>query len=68
MSTNPVLNRQIDAFNRHDAQAFAACYSPDAIVFDPQYPELLKGREAVLKDMADFIAAWRPGPTAPPPR
>jgi steroid delta-isomerase-like uncharacterized protein len=58
MSTNPVLNRQIDALNRHDAQAFAACYSPDAIVFDPQYPELLKGRDAVLKDVADFFAAF----------
>jgi steroid delta-isomerase-like uncharacterized protein len=56
--TNPTLQRQFDALNGHDIPAFAACYSADASVFDPQYPELLKGRDAVAKDMKDFVAAF----------
>jgi steroid delta-isomerase-like uncharacterized protein len=58
MTRNPTLDRQIDAINRHDAKAFAACYSADTTVFDPQYPELLRGREAIAKDMSDFLAAF----------
>lgn len=49
---------QIDALNRHDVAAFVGCYSPDAAVFDPQYPDLLRGRDAIAKDMSDFLAAF----------
>lgn len=58
MTSNPTIDRQFDAINRHDVESFVACYSSDSSVFDPQYPELLKGREAVRKDMTDFIAAF----------
>lgn len=58
MTTPQILDKQFDAINRHDVESFAACYSSDASVFDPQYPELLKGRDAVRRDMTDFIAAF----------
>jgi steroid delta-isomerase-like uncharacterized protein len=58
MSRADNIRKAIDAFNRHDAEAFAATYSPDAVVYDPYYPESLRGREAVRKDMEDFFLAF----------
>lgn len=58
MTATDTISRQMAALNRHDVAAFIACYSADAEVFDPQYPALLKGREAVGKDIADFFAAF----------
>jgi steroid delta-isomerase-like uncharacterized protein len=52
------VERQFDALNRHDPQAWAANYSPDAVALDPQHPEPLKGREAIAADVFDFIAAF----------
>ncbi|GIV79916.1 MAG: hypothetical protein KatS3mg051_2121 [Anaerolineae bacterium] len=58
MSAQGTLTQTFDAFNRHDADAFAALYAPDAVVYDPQYAEPLQGREAIRKDMEDFFASF----------
>jgi len=47
-----------DAFNRHDARAVAAYYTQDCVVYDPFYPEPLRGRAAVEKDSADTFRAF----------
>jgi steroid delta-isomerase-like uncharacterized protein len=51
------MNEIVDAFNRHDADAFAALYAHDATAHDPQYAEPLGGREAIKKDIEDFFTA-----------
>jgi steroid delta-isomerase-like uncharacterized protein len=58
MAAKYSVDRQVEALNRHDAEAFAGFYAPDAVVYDPQYPEPLEGRDAIRKDMADFIRAF----------
>ena len=58
MATKFSVKEQVEALNRHDADAFAAFYAPDASIDDPQYPEPLKGRDAIRKDIADFFAAF----------
>ena len=58
MATKFSVKEQVEALNRHDADAFAAFYAPDASIDDPQYPEPLKGHDAIRKDMADFMAAF----------
>lgn len=52
------LKKQLDALNSHDPATFASFYRPDVSVFDPAYPEPLKGQEAVRKDMEDFVVAF----------
>jgi steroid delta-isomerase-like uncharacterized protein len=58
MANRQKLDEAVAAFNAHDAGRFAACYAPDAIVYDPQYPEPLRGRGAIEQDMADFYRAF----------
>jgi steroid delta-isomerase-like uncharacterized protein len=58
MKSLDVIHRQIDALNRHDVAALGACYTGDAQVFDPQYPELLRGRAAIEKDFREFFGAF----------
>jgi ketosteroid isomerase-like protein len=58
-SAQEFVQQQIGIWNRHDAAAVAAAYSMDASVYDPAYPEPLKGRDAVQKDAGDFFAASR---------
>ena len=58
MTTKYSVKEQIEALNRHDAAAFAGFYTPDALVHDPQHAEPLKGRDAIRKDIADFIGAF----------
>ena len=53
-----VVQKALDAVNRHDPDAFAALYSADAIALDPQYAEPLDGRQAIRKDIADFFTAF----------
>ena len=57
-SIDAVVARQFERVNRHDHQAFASGYSPDAVVSDPWYPEPLKGTDALAKDFADFFVAF----------
>ncbi len=58
MSHSATIQKISDAFNRHDAGAFASFYAENAVVYDPQYPEPLRGREAIEKDIADFHRAF----------
>jgi steroid delta-isomerase-like uncharacterized protein len=51
------MNEIVDVFNRHEADAFAALYAHDATAYDPQYADLLNGREAIKKDIEDFFTA-----------
>ncbi len=53
-----LMKKEVEAFNRHDADAFAALYTSDATAYDPQYAEPLKGREAIQKDIEDFFSAF----------
>ena len=46
------------AISRQDLNAFADLYAANAVVNDPSYPEPLKGRDAVRKDIADFVTAF----------
>jgi steroid delta-isomerase-like uncharacterized protein len=58
MTTQDIVRAQLDAFNKHDAGAFAACYAPNAVVDDPQFPEPLKGAHAITKDIGDWFGAF----------
>jgi steroid delta-isomerase-like uncharacterized protein len=58
MSATEVNRKWTEAINRHDADAFAALYAPNATVQDPQYAQPLEGRDAVRKDMAEFMIAF----------
>ncbi len=53
-----VIRQASEAFNRHDADGFAGVYAEDVMVYDPQYPEPLRGREAVRKDMEAFLRTF----------
>jgi steroid delta-isomerase-like uncharacterized protein len=52
------IHKAIDAFNRHDAGEFAQLYAPDAIVYDPQYPEPLRDLDSIEQDMKDLFRAF----------
>ena len=56
-SLEQLIRDQLSAFNDHDAARFTAFYADDATVVDPGYPEPLRGREAIEKDMASFLTA-----------
>lgn len=58
MATQDIVRAQLDAFNQHDAGAFAACYAADATVADPQFEEPLKGIKAIAKDIGDWFQAF----------
>ncbi len=52
------VEQQLKALNSHDVDGFAGFYAADAVIVDPQYPEPLKGRDAIRKDIADFVGAF----------
>jgi steroid delta-isomerase-like uncharacterized protein len=58
MSGKDVIREWTDALNRHDAGGFAALYAPNAILRDPQYGEPLEGRDAIRKDIEDFLRGF----------
>jgi|DewCreStandDraft_2_1066082.scaffolds.fasta_scaffold01659_13 steroid delta-isomerase-like uncharacterized protein len=58
MTTGEILLKALDAVNRHDAAALAALYASDAVVYDPQYQEPLRGRDAIQRDMEEFFRAF----------
>ena len=45
-ASDPV-ERQVDAYNRRDIDAFVACYAPDTVVEDAAGAILMRGREAM---------------------
>lgn len=54
-SAESVIQRQLEAYNRHDLEAFLAAYSPDAqIVKFPSGEILIDG----IKQMRENYGAW----------
>jgi steroid delta-isomerase-like uncharacterized protein len=59
MSALGEMNKEfVRVTGRHDADAAAKLYSPKAVVYDPQYPEPLRGEQAIRKDFEDFFRAF----------
>lgn len=56
-SPEQLIQEQLSAFNEHDTARFTAFYADDAVVVDPGYPEPLRGREAIERDMGAFMTA-----------
>ena len=52
------VEKQLQGFNAHDAEAWTNSYAENAVVYDPQYPEPLRGRDAIRKDVQDFFTAF----------
>ena len=42
-----IAQRIADAFNTADVDAFAACFTPDAVQTHPFFPSPLRGRDAI---------------------
>jgi steroid delta-isomerase-like uncharacterized protein len=57
-SIRDIVREHIEVFNRHDGVGFAAGYAEDAVVWDPMYPEPLRGRQAVEQDIREYLAAF----------
>ncbi|WP_167045664.1 ester cyclase [Salinibacterium sp. ZJ454] len=58
MNARENFERAIEALNRHDMAAFARSYAPETLVYDPQNAEALRDRDAVEKDITEFIRAF----------
>jgi steroid delta-isomerase-like uncharacterized protein len=58
LAAEDIVREHIKAFNDHNADAWAGHYTPDAVISDPQYPEPVRGRDGIRKDIADFFAAF----------
>ena len=50
--------RSVDVFNNRDAEAVAAVYAADAVVYDPLCPEPLRGRDAIRQDYAALFSSF----------
>lgn len=57
MSTE-AFARAVETINAHDVKKFAATYAADAVVYDPFYPQPMKGRDAVEQDMVELLRAF----------
>jgi hypothetical protein len=55
-STDPV-ERQVEAYNRRDLDAFVGCYSPEAVLEDATGTVVMQGHEAMRRLYADMFAA-----------
>ena len=51
------VDRQVDAYNRRDLAAFAACYSPDVLVEDGAGAVLMRGRAEIDAQYGPFFAS-----------
>lgn len=58
METQDIMKKAVEAFNRHDAAAFAGLYAAEATSIDPQYTQPLQGRAAIQKDVEDWLRAF----------
>lgn len=56
-----LAQRQLDAYNAHDIDAFAACYHPDVEAWVlPDHTPTLQGRAAIVARYAPYFEAQRP--------
>ena len=58
MQLEELVDRHTRVFNQHDADGWASHYAENAVLYDPQYPEPVRGREAIRKDIEDFFRAF----------
>lgn len=58
MSLEDMTRKWQDAFNRHDVNEVVSVYSTDTVVYDPAFPEPLKGHEGVRKDVENFFGGF----------
>ena len=57
--TRLAAQRQLDAYNAHDIDAFAACYTPDVQWFDLRTGECLgQGRALLHERYGEMFRAW----------
>ena len=54
MDTAALVDRMVDSYNRHDPDALAACYAPDARINPAGWPEDV--------DAATWLAAFGAAP------
>ena len=51
--------RQLDAYNAHDTESFAACYHPEVEIFDLKTGELtMSGRDALHQAYGEMFEAF----------
>jgi hypothetical protein len=51
------VDRQLEAYNAHDIDAFVACYSPEVVVVDGAGNRLMSGGSEMREEYAPFFAA-----------
>lgn len=60
-SPEAVVQRQVDAYNRHDIEAFVATYAPDVqILLFPSGEVLIEGHAALRQEYAQLFASQKP--------
>jgi hypothetical protein len=64
-----LAQRQLDAYNAHDVEAFSACFSDDVEAFElPAMTLLFRGREALRERYGPYFEGRRPAATLTSPR
>lgn len=58
MDAESALRREIAAYNSHDLDRWLACYSDDAVVYDPTSPAPLRGKAARRANEEPFLRAF----------
>jgi hypothetical protein len=58
VSARDIVERQLDAYNRQDLDAYVACYAPDVIVASLNGAVTETGREALRARYAKAFAAF----------
>ncbi len=58
MAAEDTVKKLADAINRHDVNAFAALFTPDAVIRDPATPQPLKGRDAIRQNGDGWFKAF----------
>jgi hypothetical protein len=51
------VERQVDAYNAHDLDAFVGCYADNVIISDSRGAVLLAGRKAMLEEFSALFAS-----------
>ena len=58
MSGTDTINAIMAAANNHDVDEFAKHWAEDVVVYTPDQPDPLKGRDAVKQNLAEFISGF----------
>jgi steroid delta-isomerase-like uncharacterized protein len=53
-----ILRRSADAWNGKDADAYAALYVADGVVYDPFNPLGIRGQAAIAQNVRDLVTAF----------